>query len=209
MINVLIADDHPIVRRGLREIIDNESDMQVVAEAKNGFEVFNLVKKTKIDLAMLDISMPDRSGLDVMKQLKKEYPALPVLVLSVHSEEQYALRVLKGGGSGYLTKESAPNELVKAIRKVISGGKYVSSSFAEKLIFEIEKQEKPLHKTLSDREFEVLCKIATGKTVKEIANEMYLSVKTISTYRSRILEKMDMTSSAQLTYYAIKNGLVE
>jgi DNA-binding NarL/FixJ family response regulator len=153
--------------------------------------------------------MPDSNGLEILKQLRKERPKLPVLVLSIHSEEQYAVRVLKSGGAGFMNKEAAPAELVKAIRKVVTGGKYVSPTLAERLAFDLESGEKQLHENLSDREFQVLCMIASGKTVKEIANKLFLSVKTVSTYRTRILKKMKMRTNAELTYYAVRNRLVD
>ena len=209
MIKILIADDHPVVRRGLKQIVAEEPNMVVAGEAQNAKEVLELIRKQDWDVVMLDITMPDRSGLEVLKQLKKEYPKLPVLVLSVHSEEQYAVRVLKSGAAGYMTKESAPEELVRAIRKVVAGGKYVSSSLAERLAFDLESEEEPLHETLSNREFQVMCMIASGKTVKEIADRLFLSVKTASTYRTRILRKMKMKTNAELIYYAIKNRLVD
>lgn len=209
MIKILIADDHPVVRRGLKQIVAEEPNMVVAGEAQNAKEVLELIRKQDWDVVMLDITMPDRSGLEVLKQLKKECPKLPVLVLSVHSEEQYAMRVLKSGAAGYMTKESAPEELVRAIRKVVTGGKYVSSSLAERLAFDLESGEKPLHETLSNREFQVMCMIASGKTVKEIADKLFLSVKTASTYRARILRKMKMKTNAELIYYAVKNRLVD
>jgi DNA-binding NarL/FixJ family response regulator len=210
MIKILIADDHPVVRKGLKEIIQATPDMTVSGEASDGQEVLEKVMKIDFDVVVLDIAMPGRSGLDVLKELKRGKPELPVLILSIHPEEQYAVRVLKAGASGYLTKDSAPDELITAILKVSRGKKYISSSLAEKLAYDLEiGAEKPLHETLSDREYEVMCLIASGKTVKEIAEELYLSVKTISTYRARILEKMKMRSSAELTHYAIKLGLVD
>ncbi len=210
MIKILIADDHPVVRKGLKDIIQATPDMTVSGEASKGQEVLENVRKIDFDVVVLDIAMPGRSGLDILKELKSGKPELPVLILSIHPEEQYAVRVLKAGASGYLTKDSAPDELITAIRKVSRGKKYISDSLAEKLAYDLEiGAEKPLHETLSDREYEVMCRIASGKTVKEIAEELYLSVKTISTYRSRILEKMKMRSSAELTHYAIKHGLVE
>ena len=210
MIKILIADDHPIVRQGLKQILHEAPNMVVADEASNGQEVLEKVWKNNYDVVLLDISMPGISGLDILKQLKSHKPELSVLVLTVHPEEQYAVRVLRAGASGYLTKESAPDELIKAIRKVSLGRKYVSSSLAEKLAFDLEiDSEKPLHETLSDREYEVMCMIASGKTVKEIAEELFLSIKTISTYRSRILEKMKMKSNAELIHYAIKNRLVD
>lgn len=209
MIKILIVDDHPIVRRGLKQIVAEESDMIVAGEAQNAKEVLELIHKQKWDVVVLDITMPDRNGLEVLKQFKKERPKLPVLVLSIHSEEQYAVRVLKSGGAGFMNKEAAPEELVKAIRKVVAGGKYVSPPLAEKLAFDLEGREKPLHENLSNREFQVMCMIASGMTVKEIAKKLFLSVKTVSTYRARILKKMKMKTNAEFTYYAVKNSLVD
>ena len=210
MIKILIADDHAIVREGLKQIIRETSDMVVADEASTAQEVLEKVWKNDYDVVLLDISMPGRSGLDILKQLKSQRPELPILILTIHPEEQYAVRVLRAGASGYLTKESAPDELIKAIRKVSMGRKYVSSTLAEKLATEVDiVSEKPLHQALSDREYEVMCMIASGKTVKEIAEELCLSIKTISTYRSRILEKMKMKSNAELIHYAIQNRLVD
>ena len=184
--------------------------MVVIGEAAGGQGVLDAVNKDDWDVVLLDIAMPGRNGLDTLAQLKRDRPELPILMLSIHPEEQYALRALRGGASGYLTKESAPDELVVAIRKVSSGGKYVSSSLAEKLAFEMEAgHQKELHDTLSDREYQVMCLIASGKTVTDIARELSLSEKTISTYRSRILEKMNLKNNAELTHYAIKNQLVD
>jgi DNA-binding NarL/FixJ family response regulator len=210
MLRILIADDHPVVRQGLRQIIAETSDMVVVDEAGNGWEVLSKVRASSYDVVLLDISMPGRSGVDILKELKDERPGLPVLILSIHPEEQYALRAFKAGASGYLTKESAPDELVAAIRKISTGGKYVSSSLAEILASElgISNEELP-HKTLSNREYQVMRMIASGKTVTQIAEELSLSVKTVSTYRSRILEKMKMNNNAEITYYAVKNRLVD
>jgi len=210
MLKVLIADDHPVVREGLKQIVTETQDMVVAGEANNGQEVLNKIREGDYDVIVLDITMPGRNGMDVLRQLRSERPRLPVLILSIHSEEQYALRALRAGASGYLTKESAPDELVVAIRKVSWGGKYISSSLAEKLAFKLEVgREQAPHETLSDREYQVMCRIASGKTVMEIAQELLLSEKTISTYRSRILEKMQMKNNAELTYYAIKNQLVD
>jgi two-component system invasion response regulator UvrY len=210
MIKILVADDHAIVREGLKQIISETPDMVVAAEASSTQEVLNKVWEDNYDVVLLDISMPGRGGLDVLKELKDEKPKLPVLILSIYPEEQYAMRALKAGASGYLTKESAPDELIAAIKKISQGRKYVSASLAEKLAFEMEiGTEKPPHEMLSDREYQVMCMIAEGKTIKEIAGELSLSVKTISTYRSRILEKMRMKNNAELTHYAIKNHLVE
>jgi DNA-binding NarL/FixJ family response regulator len=209
MLKILIADDHAIVRQGLKQIVTETSDMVVAGEASNGQELLNKINENDYDVVVLDITMPGRDGIDVLKQLRSEKPELPVLMLSIHPEEQYALRALRAGASGYLTKESAPDELVIAIQKVSRGGKYISSSLAEKLAFELEgSREQAPHETLSDREYHVMCLIASGKTVMEIAQDLSLSEKTISTYRSRILEKMKMKNNAELTYYAIKNQLV-
>jgi two-component system invasion response regulator UvrY len=210
MIKILIADDHAIVREGLKQILAETSDMIVADEAADGKEVLEKIRKNRYDVVVLDISMPGKCGMDILKQLSYEKLNLPVLVLSMHSEEQYAIRVLKAGASGYLTKESAPDELIKAIRKVSQGGKYITSTLAEKLALELHANaEKPPHKMLSDREYQVLCLIANGKAVKDIARELCLSEKTISTYRSRILEKMKMKTNAELIHYAIKNKLID
>lgn len=210
MIKILIADDHAIVREGLKQIVADTSDMVVAGEAADGQEVLEQVRKEDWDLILLDISMPGRGGIDTLKELKIEKPNLPVLVLSMHPEEQYAVRALKAGASGYLTKESAPEQLIGAIRKVSQGGKYISADLAESLAFHVGmNSEKPLHETLSNREYQVMLMIASGKTVKEIANDLSLSVKTISTNRVRALGKMRMKNNAEMAYYAIKHGLVE
>jgi DNA-binding NarL/FixJ family response regulator len=210
MIKILIADDHPIVRKGLKEIIEETSDMKVIDEASTGQEVLEKVFKTEFDVVLLDISMPGKSGLEILKELKSHRSKLTILVLSMHPEEQYAVQVFKAGASGYLTKESAPDELLTALRKVSKGGKYVSSSLAEKLAYALEKDvEKAPHEILSAREYEVLRKIASGKTVTDIARELFLSPKTISTYRTRILEKMNMKNNVDLVRYALKNHLVD
>jgi DNA-binding NarL/FixJ family response regulator len=208
MIKILIADDHPIVRSGLKQIMIKEPGMVVEGEAQNAREVLALVRKQAWDVVILDINLPDRSGLDVLIQLKKEFPKLPVLILSVHPEEQYAVRALKSGAAGCLTKHSVPGELVKAIRKAVAGGKYVSSSLAERLALDLETSERPLHETLSGREFAVMCMIASGKRINEIAEKIFVSPKTVSTYRARILEKMGMKTNADLIHYVIKNKLV-
>lgn len=210
MLKILIADDHAIVRQGLKQILADIPDKAIIEEASNGNEVLSKVRARVYDVLILDISMPGLSGLDVLKQLKSEKQDINVLMLSMHPEEQYAIRALKAGAAGYLTKESAPEELVAAIKKVSMGRKYVTASLAEKLAFNLgERSERPPHEYLSDREFQVLRLIASGKTVKEIAEEMFLSIKTISTYRSRIIEKMNMKTNAELTHYAIKNGLID
>lgn len=210
MTKILIADDHPIVREGLKQILLGMPDRIVVHEAGTSQEVLNKVWGNDYDIILLDISLPDRSGLDTLRELKRAKPELRVLVITVHPEEQYAVRAMRAGASGYLTKESAPDELAAAIRTVSLGRKYISSSLAEKLAFALEVDaQKPPHETLSDREYQVMCMIASGKTPTEIARELMLSVKTISTYRSRILSKMRMNSAVELIRYAVKHGLVD
>jgi len=208
MIRVIIVDDHPVIRRGLKQIIGDEPDMEVVGEAENARECFSLVRKTDCSLVVLDINLPDKSGFDVLIQLKSEKPDLPILILSVHPENKFASRLVKAGASGYLMKESAPAELVKAIRKVSSGGKYVSESLSEKIIFQADDSERPLHESLSNREFQILCMIAQGKTLKSIAGELCVSEKTVSSYRSRVMEKMKMSTNSDLTLYASEHHLV-
>jgi len=210
MIKILIADDHAVVRKGLKQILAETTDIVAADEAINGQEVLEKIRKNDYDIVMLDISMPGRNGLDILKQVKNEKPEMSVLILSMHPEEQYAVRALKAGASGYLTKDSAPDELILAIRKISQGRKYITSSLAERLAFYLEvDSEKPLHEALSDREYEVMRMIASGKTVKEIAEELFLSIKTISTYRSRIMEKMGMKNNTELVHYALKNRLLD
>lgn len=210
MIKILIADDHAIVREGLKQILAETDDLVVAGEAANGHEALEYIRKEDWDMVLLDLAMPGRDGLETLKELKRENSKLPVLILSIYPEEQYAVRALKAGASGYLTKESAPEELIAAIRKVSQGGKYISSSLAEKLALHLEiDAERPVHEMLSDREYQVMLMIASGKTVKEIADEMFLSVKTVSTYRVRALNKMGMKNNSVFTYYAIKLGLIK
>lgn len=210
MIKVLIADDHPIVRQGLRQILSGVFDMRVAGEAVDGHETLAQVRAGGWDVLVLDITMPGRSGFDILKELKHQQPDLPVLVLSIHAEEQFAVRVLKAGASGYLTKENAPTELIKAIRKVVSGGKYISRGLAESLAFGLDADsDRPPHEALSDREFQVMQLMAGGKTLAEIADELSLSAKTVSTYRTRLLEKMNLKTNAEIIRYAIEHGLVE
>ena len=210
MIRILIADDHPLFREGLRGILAGYPDFNVAGEASNGQEVLEKVWNNEYDMVLLDIAMPGTPGLEVLKRLKNEKPKLPVLVLSMYPEEQYAVRVIRAGASGYLTKESASEELITAIRRISGGRKYITSSIAERLADDVEPtSEKPLHDTLSDRELEVYRMIAAGKTTTQIAEELFLSVKTISTYRSRILEKMKMKTNAELIHYAIKHNMFD
>ena len=210
MIRVLIADDHAIVREGLKQILSEIPDMMVVDEAFDGEEALRKTQTDTWDVLVLDLAMPGRSGLDILEQLKGTHPWRPVLVLSMHAEEMYAVRVLKAGASGYLTKESTPYELVKAIRKVLSGGKYVSASLAETLALRLDDTtERPLHETLSQREFQVLRMMSSGKTITEVAGELSLSVKTVSTYRARILEKLNLRNNAEAIRYAVDHHLVD
>jgi len=207
MIRVIIVDDHPIVRRGLKQIIEDEPDMKVVGEAVSAKEFFPAVRNMDCDLVILDINLPDRSGIDVLTQLRYEKPDLPVLILSVLPEDQYALRLIKAGASGYLMKDSALTELVKAIRKLSSGGRYVSELLAAKTIFQPDPAEKPIHESLPNREFQILLMIAQGKSLKSIANELCISEKTVSTYRSRIMEKMKMSNNSNLIRYVLEHNL--
>ena len=210
MLKVLVADDHAIVRQGLKLILTEEFSSLMFGEARNSQELLSQMGKDNWDIVVLDITMPGRSGLDVLKEIKQLYPKTPILVLSMHPEDQFAVRVLKAGAAGYLTKENLPEEMVRAVHKVIGGGKYVSATLAEKLAFDLQTDtERPPHESLSDREYQVMCMIASGKTVKQIAEELVLSIKTISTYRARILEKLNMKNNAEMTHYAVKNGLVD
>ena len=209
-IKVFIADDHAIVREGLKQILAETRDIVVAGEAENGLDAIKLFRACDCQVILLDISMPDRSGIDVLKQIKKERPEMAVLMLSMHREDQYAIRSLKAGAAGYLTKQSAPRELVTAIRQVAGGLKYISAALAQELANTVgDDHETPLHDTLSDREYQTLTMIASGKTVGAIAQELSLSVKTVSEYRARLLLKMKLKNSAELTHYAIKNQLIE
>jgi len=210
MIKVLIADDHAIVREGLKQIVADTPDIVVAGEAKDGRETLDKISKENYDVVLLDISMPGMSGLDVLKQLRNQKPQLRVLILSIYPEEQYAIRTLKAGASGYLTKESAPDELVAAIRKVSSGGNYISRSLGDKLVTNLKGVDsKQPHEALSDREFQVMCLIASGKKGKEIAEELLLSVKTVSTYRRRVLDKLGIKNNSALIRYVMQNRLLE
>ena len=207
MLKILTIDDHEVVRRGLKDMFTRES--ATFGEARSGAEAVDLVRKQPWDIAVLDISLGGRSGLEVLSELKQLRPRMPVLILSMHAEEQYAVRAFKAGASGYINKASSGEELRKAILKIIKGGQYVGPALAEKMVVQLSQPGKVPHQNLSNREFEVLCSIASGQTVKEIAAKLSLSDKTISTYRRRILDKMDMRTNAELTHYAIRNGLVE
>lgn len=211
MIKILIADDHAVVRQGLKQIITDQSDMRVCGEAENSEEILRLVRAEIYDVIVLDITMPGgKSGLDLLPEIKELQPSVKILILSMHAEEQFAVRALKSGASGYITKQSAPTELIRAIRKVKSGGKYISQSIAEQLaFFYSDDVETPPHERLSDREFQVMRMIAEGKNLREIGEELNISEKTVGTYRVRILEKMQMTRNAELIRYAVQKKIIE
>jgi two-component system, NarL family, invasion response regulator UvrY len=209
-IKIIIADDHAIVREGLKQIVAEEKDMLVCGEAENASDLMELLNKEQWSIVVLDINMPGKSGLEALKDIKQIYPNLPVLILSMFSEDQYGLRAIKAGASGYLKKVSAPTELVIAIRKIVSGRKYINSSLAEKLAENFGSGNNIfLHDKLSDREYQIMCNIALGKSAEEIAEELSLSINTIYTYRNRIFEKMSMKSNVELTQYAVQNKLIE
>ena len=208
MISILIADDHAIVREGLKQIVSEETDMKVLGEAEDAASLFKLLEKGEWDIIVLDINMPGKSGIEALKELQISHPRLPVLILSMYGEEQYGLRSIKAGAAGYLKKVSAPNELVTAIRKIVGGSKYISPSLGESIAETLAGNSLQSHSNLSDREFEVLCKIASGKSAEQIAEELYISVHTVYSYRARILEKMHMKSSVELTKYAVQNNLL-
>lgn len=208
-IHVLIADDHAIVRQGLKQILSDTEDLVVAGEADDGVEALQLARQQQWDVFLLDISMPNRNGIDTLKQLKKEFPRLPVLILSMHPEEQYAVRAIQSGAAGYLTKQSATGELVAAIRKVARGEKYISPALATRLAEVIASGERPPLEKLSDREHEVLRLIASGKTLTQVAEALNLSVATVSTYRARLLEKLGLKSTAELIHYGLRHGLGE
>ncbi len=207
-IKVLVADDHEIVRQGLKTIISECLDLSIVGEAENGNQVLKIVKKTKVDVVLLDFDMPEKNGLDTLIELKALYPKLPVMILSIFPEDHYGTRFLKAGASGYLQKSSATDQLIDAIRKVFNGGKFISSALTDKLVTGLNKDDEQfLHESLTDREFQVFRLLSTGKKLKEIADKLCLSINTISTYRSRILQKMDLKNNADIVRYAINNGL--
>jgi len=207
---ILIGDDHAVFRRGLKETLSEAFPKAVFGEARTAQETFELAQRQNWDVIILDISMPGRSGLDILEDLKRSRPRIPVLLLTMHPEQQFARRALKAGAAGYLTKDSVPDELKEAIKRIVAGGRYVSATLAETLAVDLRRgADLPLHELLSDREFQVLRMIASGKTVKEVADELSLSVKTVSTYRSRILEKTGMKTNAELIRYALQTQLVD
>lgn len=210
MIRIVIADDHAIVREGLKQVLAAAPDLSIVAEAQNGHEVLQRVRELEFEMLLLDMSMPGRSGIELIKQVRSEKPRLRILVLSMHQEEQYAVRAIRAGASGYLTKESAPAQLVSAIRKVAGGGAFVSSEVAEQLALEAMPQtDGPPHGRLSDREFQIFLALATGKSVTDIAKELTLSVKTVSTHKARLMEKMNLANPAELVRYALHHRLID
>lgn len=209
MLRILLADDHAVVRQGVKQILVDAFAKAEFGEAQNAHELLDLAANERWDIVVLDLTMPGGNGLEALKQLKHAQPQLPVLILSMYPEDQYAVRTIRAGAAGYLNKESAPEELVTAIRKVLNGGEYISAAVADELVLHARHEDdQPVHKHLSDREYQVLCLIAAGKEVKEISTELSLSAKTISTYRARLLEKMNLKTNAELTHYAIQNGLV-
>ena len=209
MLRILLADDHSVVRQGVKQILAEAFAHATFGEAKNVHDLLGLAGRERWDIVVMDLAMPDGNGLEALKQIKHDHPLLPVLVLSMFPEDQYAVRTLRAGAAGYLNKESAPEELVQAIQKILHGGEYISAEVADELLlYARHEDDQPLYKHLSDREYQVLCLIASGKEVKEISSELALSAKTISTYRTRLLEKMNMKTNAELTYYAIQNRLV-
>jgi len=206
---ILIADDHPIFRAGLKEVLSKVKDVELIGEADNGQTVLLLTRKQRWDLVLLDVTMPGKDGLEVLQELRRERPKLPVLVLSAHSEDQLALRLLKSGAAGYLTKDKAPDFLLIAIRKVLRGEKYISESLAEKVTLDVISGETGSMPRLSNREYQVMRRIAAGKALKEIAQELFLSVRTVSTYRARVLEKLNLKTNTELIRYALQNKLVD
>lgn len=208
MIHILLVDDHTLIREGLKQILSEQTDLVITAEASSGQQALEVVANQNFDIVLLDIGLPDQNGIEVLKEIKQTKPNLPVLILTMYSEEQYAIRLLKMGAAGYLSKESSPEQLVNAIRKILSGGKFLSQNVTEQLLMGLNNSgAKPSHEQLSARELQIFSLIASGKTLTDIAQELYLSVKTISTYRSRILTKMDLKSNADLVRYAVANHL--
>ncbi len=210
MINILVVDDHALIRKGMKQILNDTEDIRVTGEAENGMQAIKMAQTNVYDLVLLDISMPDKHGIDVLKQLKLNQPQLPVLILSMHEESQYALRSMKAGAAGYLSKQSAPTQLVTAIRQVAGGKKYISNELAEELANGLSQgYQELLHQTLSNREYQTLCLMASGKSLSEMAETMSLSAKTVSVYRARLLEKMKLKNNAEAVRYAIENHLIE
>lgn len=210
MIRVMIADDHAIVRQGLKQILSETNDISVAGEAETGFEAIMIARQQAFDVMLLDISLPDRNGIEVLKQIKKDQPNFTILMLSMHNESEFAIRAIKAGAAGYLSKQSAPMQLVTAIRQVAAGRKYITSALAQELANAITLDtEQPLHNTLSDREYQTLCLIAAGKSLSEISTNMCLSPKTVSVYRARLMEKLKLTNNSELVRYAIKHKLVD
>jgi len=210
-IDVLVVDDHALIRKGLKQILDDTSDIRVTGEAESGMEAIRMVRDHQYGLVLLDITLPDKYGIDVLRQIKLQQPALPVLILSMHPDEQYAMRSIRAGAAGYMNKQSAPSQLVTAIRKVASGKRYISSELAEQLADGLtnDGQQDVSHKILSNREYQTLCLMASGKSLSEMADIMSLSAKTVSVYRARMLEKMKLKNNAEAVRYAINNHLVE
>jgi DNA-binding NarL/FixJ family response regulator len=209
-VRVLIADDHPVVRQGLRSMLASDPEVDVVGEARDGDEAFDLAHKVDWDVAVLDYSMPGRGGVDLLADVKHDYPERPVLIMSIYPEDPHGLRALKAGAAGYISKESAGDVLTAAVKKVATGGRYISSSLAEKLAMRLTpEQERPPHERLSDREYRVMWMLATGKTLHQIAEEMHLSPSTVSTYRGRILKKLNLYTNVDLVHYAMKHRLIE
>jgi two-component system, NarL family, invasion response regulator UvrY len=210
MSHVLIADDHAVVRAGLRRFLEEDQSFKTIGEAATGNETLTRLRENSWDIVILDINMPDRSGLDVLRHIRASSPDTRVLVLSGFPEKQYAVNVLRAGASGFLSKDSAPAELLKAVRMILAGRRYVSAALADMLVSDLDADsERPIHAQLSEREFQIMCKLAAGRSVTEIGHELCISVKTVSTYRTRVLEKMHMDNNADLTTYALKNGLIQ
>ncbi|MEP6656198.1 MAG: response regulator transcription factor [Betaproteobacteria bacterium] len=206
---ILIADDHALFRAGVRSLLEAQTDWDVGGEAGTGDEALRKMRAEHWDAVLLDISLPDRTGIDILRQIRPHKPTLPILILSMYPEQQYAVNLLRAGASGYLTKDAVPEQVIVAVRTLLAGRKYISNEVAQLLAGDVDGDGRPLHSALSEREFQIFCKLAAGKSVGDIAEELHLSNKTVSTYRTRVLEKMNLASNADLTYYAIKNGLIQ
>ena len=206
---ILIADDHALFRAGVRSLLEAQTDWDVAGEAATGDEALKRMRGEHWDCVLLDISLPDRTGIDILRQIRPHKPTLPILILSMYPEQQYAVNLLRAGASGYLTKDAVPEQVIVAVRTLLAGRKYISNEVAQLLAGDVDGDGRPLHSALSEREFQIFCKLASGKSVGDIAEELHLSNKTVSTYRTRVLEKMNLASNADLTYYAIKNGLIQ